>query len=118
MVQDYTKNGIASPSSSSLLLQDDRRLFPLRWLSLQRSGRCLTSSEYHSPQTKRSSNVHGGVVCQSRTPDCRRTLSSPAEGVTMSSSDVIDVALSVDVRENGDSDVASSFLLRCVSPST
>ena len=43
---DNPRNGMASPSSSSLLLLDDR-LIPLRWLSLQRSGCCLTSSEYH-----------------------------------------------------------------------
>ena len=43
------QDGMASLSSPSLLLNGG--LTPLRWLSLQRSGCCLSSSEYHFPQT-------------------------------------------------------------------
>ena len=46
---EYPKDGVASLSSSSLLLLNGG-LIPLRWLSLQWSGCCL-SSEYHFPQT-------------------------------------------------------------------
>ena len=49
---------LRTTSSSSLLLND--RLIPLRWSSLQRSGCCLTSSEYHPPQTQRRGIFHVG----------------------------------------------------------
>ena len=77
-LRDYPKDGMTSPSSSSLLLLDDR-LVPLRWLSLQWSGCCLTSSEYHSPQTKRSS--HG--LSEPNAELQEDPVTSLAEGVTM-----------------------------------
>ena len=55
-LRDCPNDGMASASSSSLLLLDGG-LIPLRWLSLQRSRCCLSSWESHFPQTKRSSHV-------------------------------------------------------------
>ena len=65
-------------------LATGRRLFPMRYLSLQWSGYCLTSSEYYSLQTKSSSHIHDDVAGQSQT-----STDPLAKGVTTSGFNVI-----------------------------